>query len=791
MTNSNFTPDFPRRFDAQHLERINADYLKPMSRLWGGRGNEKKADCIRYILNGLTSVDAVNIALRQLSPAKRASLALLKAKGGGIPAGMLEDTLLVYGYSVIPEVMHMRYFDDDSSPFVAEMISNGLLLLIPYYYTGYADYSSVHYSGGARKHDFVFADERMLQQVDWSIEMHPFSLAPAAQTPAATTSRRSALVTLDLMAITQALAAMKPLSLTRNGGIRVADLRQFSKRMGWEKSPAFDGYKIPQMAPAVLDAWRFADWLHVSPDASTLSVMSDSFMQKPYLQKLALLAGAFINNEEWCEIWDESDEEFEDFEEYGRLEDLRQARFLFFHSLRALPDTGQFYALPAFMEALYDRVGEVMESRYSYAPMKPSKVYNKSEQQYQQALAAWRPKHKAAWIARESVFGEAALTTWLYWLGLVELGRLEDHTLVFRLTDTARAILAGEEEEPVSTVAAVSEHPAWVVQPNYDIIAYLDAVTPAQLAFLEIHAERRQAEAHTAHFQLTRDSVYRGLQQGTGVEELLETLRTGARMALPQNVEREIRDWAGQREQITITRKARLIAFPTPEQRTLALESGLKGKLLGDRYVRVAAEAQIKAALKQVYGLQTLPTIDYAQAPEKCLQAGEDGTVKLVRDTGDLLVRGQLARCAEPVDATHWRITPASLARVRQAGVTAKTLLTFLQERVQSTLPPILEVIVGNALGTRDVVEADTAFVLRVTNKKLHTAITTNAKLKPLLLDVPGPDTIIVSLARLDEFKAQLDWLGIKLTAYNRVDNRPDWQQTVRDAKTQMRRRGW
>ncbi len=113
---------------------------------------------------------------------------------------------------------------------------------------------------------------------------------------------------------------------------------------------------------------------------------------------------------------------------------------------------------------------------------------------------------------------------------------------------------------------------------------------------------------------------------------------------------------------------------------------------------------------------------------------------------GDLLLRGQLAHCAEAVDATHWRLTPASLAAVSQAGVSTVSLLSFLHTRVQGNLPPVLEIFIGNMLGTRDVVEAETAFVLRVTNKKLYTAITTSQLLKPYLLDVPGPDTIIVSL---------------------------------------------
>lgn len=70
----------------------------------------------------------------------------------------------------------------------------------------------------------------------------------------------------------------------------------------------------------------------------------------------------------------------------------------------------------------------------------------------------------------------------------------------------------------------------------------------------------------------------------------------------------------------------------------------------------------------------------------------------------------------------------------------------------------------------------------------MYTVLTTSARIAPLLLDVPGPDTIAVSQEYREVFLAELDWLGVKLTDYGAVE-RPDWQKTVRDAKTTQRRR--
>jgi hypothetical protein len=258
---------------------------------------------------------------------------------------------------------------------------------------------------------------------------------------------------------------------------------------------------------------------------------------------------------------------------------------------------------------------------------------------------------------------------------------------------------------------------------------------------------------------------------------------------LPRNVAREIREWAGHREQLTVYTSARLIEFPSTETREQAMESGLKGTRVGETFVLIAPGAQVKAALKAVFGLRHIPTVDYAAPPTPCLEAREDGTLLLVDDTGDLLLRGQLARCAEVVTPKTWRITPASLTTVRQAGVSVATLLAVLQPRVIGALPPLLDIAIRNALGARQAVQGEMVVAVRVSDKKLYTALTTSPTAKRLLLDVPGPDTLLLATDNLEAFKALLQWLGVKLTPLGGTAARPDWLQTVRDARSLERRR--
>jgi hypothetical protein len=129
------------------------------------------------------------------------------------------------------------------------------------------------------------------------------------------------------------------------------------------------------------------------------------------------------------------------------------------------------------------------------------------------------------------------------------------------------------------------------------------------------------------------------------------------------------------------------------------------------------------------------------------------------------------------------------LAKARAAGTTPQTLLALLESRLLSPIPALLECAIRNALGPRAAVQSGTVFAVRVAEKALYSALTTSPLTQPYILDVPGPDMILISAEHQKEFLALLERLDIRLAPLERVEARPDWRQTVRDAKTQQRRR--
>lgn len=137
-------------------------------------------------------------------------------------------------------------------------------------------------------------------------------------------------------------------------------------------------------------------------------------------------------------------------------------------------------------------------------------------------------------------------------VGGASIGRLENGSLCFMLTDIGRYILSAVEEFEYGS----AELGAVVVQPNFDIV-FLGAA-PSTEATVARFAQRVGAAPGLA-FKITRASVLGAAEAGATANEIIESLRGASSKALPKNVEREIAGWVG------AVRRARLRALEVIE----------------------------------------------------------------------------------------------------------------------------------------------------------------------------------------------------------------------------------
>jgi hypothetical protein len=554
----------PPHFD-RDLPRVGADKLKPMVKIWGGQSSKMiKDECIACIIAGLKNSQKVKSAVASLQPWERNALALIKRMGGVISYSALKTGILVSGLH--PQRTY-SYRDD----FIEPLFRRGLLLATGAYSP---DYLTEQYGGG-----MLYSDERLLAHVGFP-EYQPLDIQPTSYHGESLLHRRPSAVALDLTGMLQAIENIGGLKLTQTGKVRVNDEAKLRKSLRWGvKGLEMDGFFFPDPAQAWLGAFSYSDLLKNTNDGRLVVKESpDHFARRPFGEQARLVMEGLIRSAAWWEVAPKHT--FFDNDGKGR----RQGRLALTLALSALPlDPHAFFSFEDFDRALYKRIGE--DFALDYPPQRPFFFRSTTPEQQRQELAAWQEKTRQGWLKQEVPWLIGAFTTWLYFLGLVELALQTGQPAGFRLTDLGRAAFHPEldsvsmaESSPQTT-----SQPAWVVQPNFDIIAYLDRVGAPQLAFLERHAERVKSHYHTAHYRLTRESVYRGLESGTSLNDLLKKLQAGSQEELPQNVAVELREWASLRERIVLRRRARLVEFPSARALKTGLSQGLTGNVVAER----------------------------------------------------------------------------------------------------------------------------------------------------------------------------------------------------------------
>ena len=192
---------------------------------------------------------------------------------------------------------------------------------------------------------------------------------------------------------------------------------------------------------------------------------------------------------------------------------------------------------------------------------------------------AWWFRYGGAWYAN-------AVMVTLVALGLVERARLGEGAaapLGFRLTDLGRAVFGAPEVAPPPEPA---ERRCLVIQPNFDVVAYLDQADARTAGLLGRIAETGNAHSGPIQtFRLTQASVYQAEESGLGHAQIVDFLQQHGQREPPANVLRSIADWSGKRESLSLRSKVTLLGFPTTAERDAYLKGHPEGTACGDRFV--------------------------------------------------------------------------------------------------------------------------------------------------------------------------------------------------------------
>lgn len=719
------------RFDP-YLPYTNSDVLKSTVKLWGGRGSERKEACIDIIIAGLGTPHRVRWAIEKLTPFERTALTLLGWMGGIAPANALAAGLRASGVE-LPK--SRGYVSNPASELIDPLIKRGLLL------TNNQRNAGEYYDMYGTSQVKVFSDRRLLAEAG-PLKLAPLKLAPVPDPPASL-YRRPPTVVMEMIGVIQAIEKIGGLQLTKAGAVRASDTRKLAKALGWQGDAInVDGLSFPNPAGVLPSVLSQAGLLTQAGDQLTLTSSAEQFARQSYAEQIGGLFQGFMRAQEWRE-WSEK--------HWYDAHDSRysQARLALAVVLAALPvDSQAFVAINDLDQALFNRIGEHFS--LSFLDHEPY-PYNKTPDQLKREQEAWRVKLRQTWLGRERQWLQAAFTTWLYYLGIVELGMENQQATSFRLTELGRALLHPELTNTLDTPTQNGAG-AWLVQPDFEVLVYLDRATAEQIAFMERHAERVQAQQHIVRYRLTREAIYQGLESGSTLDELLERLRGGAATELPQNVLATIREWAGQREKITLRRATNLLEFKESATRQAMFDAGLAGTPVAERFVLLAALGAKDLADARV---------DYTLPPPASLVALEDGRIKQVTATADLLLQPLLDRWAERGAAGEWQLTAASVAAAIKAKASIDELFELLRVRLTKPLPPLLGVALRAWAGDHPKAELARITVLRCTRPAVFAAIAGSPACMPYLRGTLAPDLLLVDERYVKLLKQQLAWAGL------------------------------
>ena len=616
------------------------------------------------------------------------------------------------------------------------------------------------------------------------IEIAPPSalpIKPADEAGPALTRRPGELM-LQLTSFYQALDRLGYVQLTAHGQYATPSLKKLHKLLGWSYQQDDEEEEEPREFTSLHDPVEFhlalfiaADLLKVNYSAREVSFNPRAKIQEtlelPIEQQARIWATAYRSLTRWKEYSAASFSYYSE-ETAGQTKHnaLRAALLL---ALGLLPDAGAWYRIEDLSEAIRQRIGR--HFALGYLPSHYG-IWSGTLEQQNAAIKKYETELAAGWRNRERVWIERALGGPLFHLGLVELagaakGKSESLTL-FRLSDAGRAALhdifkpgrqpdaRGANRTPQPEQAG---HKCWIVQPNFDVVVYLDQATPRQLGFIERIGLRQKADAALVTYRLTRESVYAALEAGVEAKNLLQTLEAGSQHPLPPGVARTLGDWAARRERLALHLNAGVIEFPNAAARDAALAEGkVKGQSIGDRFILTE---QSEASLKRALPLGG--TISYEPQPPRSLIANDDGTLLTTPAKHDLLIAGELSAYAEATKPPLvWRITRASVLAAKARGWTAEDIINRLSSRSAMPPPRFLKYAIHAWCGDKTTpgpAALTTPPLLQTSTAEEAESICKNSLLRPHLLARIGACAVLVKPESVKEVRKLLAEYGFEL----------------------------
>jgi hypothetical protein len=405
--------------------------------------------------------------------------------------------------------------------------------------------------------------------------------------------------------------------------------------------------------------------------------------------------------------------------------------------------------LPAQTWIRPEAVEEWVARRHPYWAGSRVSVAGRSPAQGQTAAAGESPSAALSGVV-------AFLLGFGYQLRLVQAARAPGGGWLVRLSRLGRSMLglAGPPSAPPAYAQTL------LVQPNLELVAYRQGLTPALIVRLSRFASWKGLGA-ACILKLEPESVYRGLQTGLTFDAILQILEQHGMRGTPAAVVESLRTWANKRERLAVYPAATLFEFNSAEDLQEALARGLPATRLSDRLALVTDEDAV-----DFRHFRLVATRDYGLPLEKCIDVETDGvTLTLDLTRSDLLLETELPRFAERLESPsvngrrQYRLTPASLAAAQEGGLAVRALEDWFVQRAGQPLSAAARLLLMG--GVVPPLDLRRQLVLYVGAPEVADGLIQWPGTRSLIQQRVGPTALVVAEEHVEELRQRLQALGI------------------------------
>jgi hypothetical protein len=377
------------------------------------------------------------------------------------------------------------------------------------------------------------------------------------------------------------------------------------------------------------------------------------------------------------------------------------------------------------------------------------------------------PRPKAVGILEAILLGAA------YPLGLIRTGEeASTKRRVVQLSALGRYVLAAGPTPP--------PRPAFekflFVQPNFEVIAYRQGLTPQLVGRLSRFAWWTQIGS-ALELKLSRESIVFGLDRGAKPKWMLETLARHSQHPLSRGVVDAISNWAERRERVIFYTATTLIEFGNQIDRDRAHElwppeDEAPPVPVADRFLLVEDDRAVPYAR-----LRLTSSRDYRRPPEVCVTVERDGvTLALDPARADLLVDAELAHFTDPLPlpdsaqahapvstGRRFQITGASLQRETSRRTDASQLSEWFERRTGEKIPPAVQLLLAAKSPRAARMKAARMVVLTLLNAELLEGLRQHPATTAFLGERLGPTSVAIPENHVASLQSALRELGIAL----------------------------